>query len=238
MADDKTDDIVKDDIEEGTEDTDIDDDIPPEDSDSGENDDDSPAPKPKESEEGKEDDEVDQPPVRRSSVHNLQHIIARKNKKIEKLLQDKKDDTEDDAGKDYGEELSPEAQRAIDRRIQEATAPLLGNLAKESDEAELKELFSQELEAKKLEKRIRAYMEHDAWKHVPVAAIYHHLAYKDAKKTGAQKRQGADEEAAASGAGGHGRRPTGAKSGLDLRGKSDKEIQDIQNQVLMGKKVK
>jgi hypothetical protein len=142
--------------------------------------------------EGDFDDTIDpekppEIPIRKSVA---QHIIARKNSKIEKL-QSKIDAN----GEDDPQPLTPEASNAIAQEINKRLEPLLGKLASDADEAEYQELIQAEPEAAKYAGHIKAYMSHDAWKNVPVTAIYHHLAFKSAQAQGAKKRAAADLEA-------------------------------------------
>ena len=177
------------------------------------------------------DIEDDQIPVRSSAAH----IIARKNRQIEKLKSKIDKDDESDEDEDFGDDLSPETHKAINRRIQEKIDPIVESVIGKADEDELNTLFSKEPEAKTYEKRIRAYMKHPAYKAVPPAAIYHHLAFESAAKVGAKKKEIADKEAAQLGGGGTSHRSKARKGGLptaeEIDAMSDDEFQALQNKV-------
>ena len=207
---------------------------------------------PKEEEESEEEgDESDadeddpsklQVPVRSSAVAS--HIIARQKKKIENLRKGKDstgDEEEEADGDESDEEADPElsqsAQRALDARIQKAVRPLAEKLASDSDEKELGALLSSVPEAKKYEKRIRAFMAHPGYRQVPPEFIFQSLAFKDAQKIGATKKANADREAGHSRSGGHPPRKKHTTDSLTADGikeMDDKEFSALQAKVLTG----
>ena len=167
-------------------------------------------------------------PVRGSAAH----IIARKNKQLEKL-RSKVDPDEDP---EIPEDLY---QDPVDKKISEKISPLVDAIAKRADEDEVAELFKDEPEAKKLEKSIRAYMDHPAWSAVPPKAIYHHLAFSQAAKVGAQKKALADEEAGAMRGGGSSRRQAPRATGNipsaeEIANMSDEDFEKLQDKVNQG----
>jgi hypothetical protein len=185
-------------------------------------------------------------PVRKSVA---EHIIARKNKQIEKLKSNAAkpstdpdeddyvppaDDDDDDSG------LSDDARSAVDKVIDKKIAPLLKKVIGDVDENELKDLFSSEPEAKKYEKHIRAYMGHEAYKGVSPSVIFHHLAFSNAQAVGAKRKNAADLEAGQSKGAGRTIKPKGSgASGLpsaeDIDSMSESEFETMQNDVLQGK---
>ena len=99
------------------------------------------------------DDSIDpknppEPPVRSSA----QHIIARKNIKIEKLKSkiDNTEDAGDPAPSEVGEEsdLTAPAADAVKKQVDEALTPVLSQIASEADKVELQALIISEPEAK------------------------------------------------------------------------------------------
>ena len=131
-----------------------------------------------------EEEENKEPPTRKSAKD---HIIDRKNKKIEKL-KEKKDDKggDDDGDDDGGEEVTPEGQKAIDKAIGKAIKPVIQSIRTTADDQELANVFAKYPDAKKIEKQIRKYMDHDAYKDISVEFIYLGLA---AKKVDLQKKR-------------------------------------------------
>jgi len=149
------------------------------------------------------DDKVDseKPPVVPIRKSTAQHIIARKNNKIKKLESEldgkgkDEEDGEDDAPEDKEDDLTPEASGAIEEAVKRQIDPLMKKIISDTDEAELKDLFTSEPDAKKYENHIKAYMGHEMYKGVPPAVIYHHLAFNHSQAIGAKKKKVADLEA-------------------------------------------
>jgi len=185
-----------------------------------------------------EDEELDETkiPVRKSTA---QFIIGRQKKTIEKLREKKADDAEETEEAE-DEELSPEASKAVGKAVSKAVNPIIGTLAEQADETELQNLFTQEPEAEKYEKRIRSYMKNPHWSAVPVEAIFHHLAFNNAETTGARKKDTADKETQLNRNGGRTLRPkakgTGDLPSVDeMEDMSDEEIEGIQHKVRTGR---
>jgi len=197
-----------------------------------------------------EDEDDIQVPVRKSS---LQHIIARKNRTIDKLKSKAGDDVDtddEDANDGVGDEddddkesLTPEARGAVQKEVARAIGPVVKTLVSQADEDELNRVLEEEPGAKNYEKRIRAYMNHPSYKGVPPAVIYHHLAFDDAEGTGARRKKAADHEAG-QGKGG-GRTPqakdvstNGIPSAEELDEMTDEEFEQLQNRARSGEFVK
>jgi len=163
-------------------------------------------------------------PIRSS----MEHIIARKNKQIEKLKSKPADpdlDLDPDPNEDSG--LRQEVEILKDAAISTA------------DKDDLQALFKNEPDAAKLENSIKSYMKHPAWQGVPPAAIYHHLAFENAAKIGAKKKDIADKEANATRGAGNGNRASGGKSSIpteaEQREMSDAEITKLGNDIAQGR---
>lgn len=199
----------------------------------------------KDEEEKEDEEDVDDPskvqvPVR--SSYSASEVIARKNRQLKKLKEEKAaaadESGEEEEGEDEGaEKLSPEAARAISKAVGKATAPLTKVLADRADEGELQDLLQAEPGAKKYEKRIRAFMSHEGYSQVPPAVIYHHLAFGSAQKSGAEQKDKADREAGHSRTGGHQTRRRTSTDKLSAEGISsmeEKDFEALQNQVKTG----
>ena len=181
----------------------------------------------KDGEEGKDDDDgIDddqEVPVRSSSSH----IIARQKKTIKKLKKKDDDgggdgvDEEDDDAETEGDEGANTAG-AVQKEIARQVKPIVDSVAKTADNAELKQLYSDEPDAKKHSKLIERYMEHPAYKGVPPSVIYHHIAFQGAQELGAKKKKVADTEADGTQSAGSQSRPT--------RDTSDGNVPSIEDQ--------
>lgn len=186
------------------------------------------------------DDNIDpdKPPVIPVRQSTIQHILARKNETIEKL---RSKTTEDEPEPEFDEEednLTSEAREAIGKVVNQRLAPLLGKFATDANAQEFAELVSDEPEAAKYENHIKAYMAHDAWKGVPISAIYHHLAFSNAKAIGAKKKATADLEAKQNKGGGRTIVDKGNLSGIpsaeDIANMSDEEFDQLDSKVAQG----
>lgn len=194
-------------------------------------------------EDGEFDDTVD--PTKPLTIpvrSNLQHIIARKNEKIRKLESQGVNDTPmDDIGGDDDDDtdLTPDAVKAIGKNVQKAIAPLMSKLASDADKAEFEELIKAEPDAAKYANHIKAYMEHDAYKGVSPAVIYHHLAFNAAQAIGAKRKSAADLEAKQNKSGGRTIPAKGNVGNLpsadDIEEMSDAEFEKMENDARQGK---
>lgn len=197
-----------------------------------------------EDEEEAEDTDIEEKdvPVRKST---LQNVIARKNKTIEKLKSKAADDEDEDdeTPPDEDDELTPEAESAIGRAVKKAVEPILGAVVSTADEDELKDLFSNEPEAKGFEKRIRAYMNHPSYKGVPPSVIFHHLAFGKAVAGGIKAKDTANLEAGHHRGGGRTLRPKDSGTGNipsveQQEDMTDEEFEKLQHDARTGKFVK
>lgn len=181
-------------------------------------------------------------PVRNSVA---QHIIARKNKQIEKLKSKDEnaggDGTTTPPADENKSDLTDEARSAISKELDERLAPVVETLVSQADEKELKDLFTSEPEAKKYEKHIKAYMGHESYKGVSPVVIYHHLAFNSALAAGAKKKQAADLAAKQNKGGGNGLPPKNAVSvdnlptAEDIEGMSEDDFAKMEEDARQGK---
>jgi hypothetical protein len=165
-----------------------------------------------------EPSEPDEPPVRRSAKD---FIIARKQKKLEKLQErpePEPDDTEP-------EELTPAARKAVQKEV----APILDIVKQQADDRELSELFIQHPEARGMEKQIRKHME--VYENVPAEFIFNAL---NKGKKNPELKQKADDEAKLQRTGGHTKRPkdsAGLPNAWDLSDEEfDKSVSKVRSQ--------
>lgn len=210
-------------------------------SDEGEGDgaeDDKGAPDPKDK---KDDDEV--VPVRKSKLINQSHAFERIKRKGQQGGKQDQGGGEGDGGAGDGADQGDKGKRSDQSRddlisaLNEALDPIREALGQTENEGHLGELYANEPEAKKYDKQIRRYMKTDEYKGVPAEVIYHHLAFAEAAKIGAQKKDIADKDAKGSRAGGHGRRPTKVSkvpTAEEIDDMSDEEIGKIAERVQRG----
>lgn len=186
-----------------------------------------------------EDDDAE-PTVRKSAKD---FIIDRKNKQIQKQKEKKSvaDESADDDsadGNDDEETLTAAGQKAVAKAIEEGNRPIIKAMRSQADEQELQDTFTKFPNLKPLEKTIRKYMEHPAYKDVAIDIIALGLAAKrgNLADTASDKKK-ADDEAAAAKSGGHSRRPkdNGSNGKIpDVSKMSDKELDDLVFKVKTG----
>ena|SRR3990167_633390 len=181
-----------------------------------------------------DDDDI---PVRRSSSFNMQQVIARKNRKIAKMQEEKDQGKKPAQDADDEEDDADDIDRKIERAVEKRIGPLQQHVLSRADEEELQSLYAEDPDAKEYDKRIRKYMESEHYRNVPPSVIYHHLAFGGAKAQGAKKKDVADREAAQTRGIGHSRRPKPSPAGgiPDVSDMSEEEFETLSTDVKRGK---
>lgn len=183
-----------------------------------------------------EDTDKPEIPVRDAIIRRQRKTIEKLRSKQAKEEESESDDDEEEVEEDDDNEIGSVIDRKLDQRLQ----PITERLAREAEDQELSDLFRNDPEAKGFEKAIRAFMKHPAWAQVPLAAIYHHLAFAHAQKKGAQQRQIADAEAAQTRGSGSQRRSAKAKktngvpTAEEIDAMSDEELDELAHKVQTG----
>jgi len=181
----------------------------------------------KKEEKKKDDKEEGEISVTRKSAK--EHIIERKEKKIEKLKKKKEGEGDDDEG----EELSPEGKMAVGKEVSKQIQPLLKATRQAADEQELTDVLAKYPEAKEMEKELRKYMNKPALKTASVEFIFWGLAAKKRELEGKKKK--ADEEAKTSETGGHETRKLDEGDIPDITKLSDEKMDKLVTDVLTGR---
>lgn len=198
----------------------------------------------KESEEGKEIKEPEvEPEIEEKDVpvrkDVQEHIIARQKRTIEKLRSKEEEKEEEE---DYGDGDNTDIQGIVAKELEKRLKPLVDTLSVEAEERELKSLVGTNPEAKKYEKRIRTYMQHEAYKGVPAEVIFHHLAFNEAAGVKEKKKEAADMEANQSRNAGTPRIKTVKTSVIptieEMDAMSESELEALKDDVLQGKYMK
>ena len=186
-------------------------------------------------EEGKEEEPPEDLDIEEKDIpvrSSMEHIIARKNKQIEKLKSKPADDDYDPDDDDDGDD-----DGGLKKQVKVLTDAVIGT----ADETDLQTLFKKEPKAAELENSIRSYMKHPAYKGVAPAVIFHHLAFDNAARIGAKKKAIADKEAGDASGAGKGNRASGGggKQALpteaEMRDMSDEETIKLGNDIQQGK---
>lgn len=190
-------------------------------------------------EEAPADPKVDKPTFRRSKQD---HIIDRKNRKIDKLEQAKKGEKDDDEDDDDDEDLTPESKAAIKKGIAKELKPIkeglqqsAENRAKLADDDELKAAIAKFPKAKGMEDSVKQYME--AYPNAPVEFIIQSLLGK--QKAMEEAAVEADDKEKKNRLGGNSRRA--GKGGRatgdipDANSMSKKDWDALERDVMLGK---
>lgn len=172
-------------------------------------------------------------------LRNQSHIIARQKRTIERLRSKTEKDEPIVEENDDSYDDTPVKRSAVDRQVRESMAPVIEELAKGADESELRDLFRDNPDAKRYDKRIRAYME--KWTNTPAEAIYHYLARQS--EIVSKKKKDADNVAAHYKTEGSSHRPSSTGTGNmpsteDLEALDDEEFEALQRDVNSGKYIK
>lgn len=200
--------------------------------------------KPKEEEKKPiEDDGKSEPAVRkRSAMTAKDHIIARKERQIEKARAaaakpaEKPDDQGDGADDDADDDgVAPEDKELVSKIVDERLAPLVEERRKAEDDAEVREYLSANPEFAPFEAKVRRFMQHPTRKDVPASTIFLEVAGPDfLMQLGAEKARKAAEEAKKGGTGGSGSARDvsgGSKPVIEM---TDDEFRAVQDKVRRG----
>lgn len=196
------------------------------DDDGGKSDDDKSKDKSDKKDEKTNPDEDEEPKTRK---RNIDFILERKDRKIQKLKG--KDDKGNDDDTDDG--VNPEDEKVIGKVVSKYLNPIIEKQIKEEDEQEIATFLTNNPEFKPYADKVRKFSQHESRKNIPIESIFYEVAGKDLMKIGADKARKADKEAKDSGAGGGNNRggsDGGSKSVWDMTPEEfEKEQQKVRS---------
>lgn len=140
---------------------------------------------------------ADEPQVRK---RNVDFILERKNRKIEKLQSKGKDDDADQGEEE--DDLADEDAKVIDRRVGKILSPFIAKQMADEDKQEIADFVTTNPDFKPYAERVAKYAQHESRKNMPIKAIFYEVAGDDLLKIGAERAKKADKEAKHSQAGG------------------------------------
>ena len=159
-----------------------------------------------------EDDGKSEPAVRkRSPMTAKDHIIARKERQLQKANaakaegkpEEKGADADDDADDD--DAFSPEDKDRVSKIVDERLAPIVEERRQAEDDAEVRDYLASNPELAPFEAKVRRFMKHESRKDVPVSTIFLEAAGPDFfMQLGAERARKAAEEAKKGSTGGSG----------------------------------
>lgn len=187
--------------------------------------------KPKEEKvEVKKEEKEEKIPIRRSAKD---FIIDRKTEKIRKLEEAKKEEKKEEEEEEFTLEGRKLIDKKIAERIKEGFQPILDSVTRQEDRQELGEVLEKYGDlAKKLKKKIVKYMNHPAYKTVPVEFIFLGLASDEVRK--AKKKKEADDEAEEGAIIGDQKRVKKIAKIPDVTKMTDKEVGELVHKVRTG----
>lgn len=153
----------------------------------------------------------DEPKTRK---RNIDFILERKNRKIEKL-EKKANNTDDEEEND--DNLDDDDAKIIDKRIKSALTPFINKQMQEEDEQEISTFIAENPDFAPYADKVRKFAQHPSRKELPLASIFYEVAGKDLLKIGADRAKKSIAESKQSQAGGGSARNTDTpKSVWDL----------------------
>lgn len=149
---------------------------------------------------------------------NVDFIIERKNKQIEKLKSkgnvanaDEDDDDDDD------DDLDISDKEIIDKRVAKVLTPYIQKQMQEEDANEISEFVAKNPDFAPYADRVKKYAQHPTRKDLPIKALFYEVAGDDLLMIGAKRAKELGDEAKESSAGGGSSQGgDGAKSVWDL----------------------
>lgn len=169
---------------------------------------------------------VDEEPKIRK--RNVDFILERKNRKIEKL-KNKEEETDDDEDED----IDPDDAKIIEKHVAKALSPFLAKQMQDEDAQEINTFVKDNPDFAPYVDKVKKFAQHPTRKDLPIASIFYEVAGPDLLKIGAKRAKQADEEAKETNAGGGtGQTDTTEKSVWDLTPEEFAEQQEtIRNKV-------
>lgn len=138
---------------------------------------------------------------------NIDFILDRKNRKIEKL----QEKTAGAAKKDEEEEededgLADEDAKIIDKRVNKILSPFIQKQMADEDKQEIADFVAANPDFKPYAEKVAKFAQHASRKNLPIESIFYEVAGKDLLKIGADRGKKADDKTKHTQAGGGGNR--------------------------------
>lgn len=142
----------------------------------------------------------DEPKTRK---RNIDFILDRKNKQIQKLKEKNDADFDsDEEDNDDDEYVDPEAKKFVQKELQKALDPFIKKQIQEEDNQEIDAFLQQNPDFKPYVDRVRKFANHPSREALPIKSIFYEVAGPDLLKLGALRAKKAGDEARETNAGG------------------------------------
>lgn len=142
--------------------------------------------------------QADEPQTRKRT--NVDFILERKNRKIEKL-QGKKDGGADDEEGDEDDVDEADA-KVIDKRVHKILSPFIQKQMQDEDATEIADFVKQNPDFAPYADKVKKFAQHESRKDMPIKSIFYEVAGDDLLKIGAKRAKKAGDEAKETQAGG------------------------------------
>lgn len=129
---------------------------------------------------------------------NIDFILDRKNKQIQKLKEKVDSDEEDNDD----ELVDPEAKEMVQKEVQKALSPFIKKQMEEEDNQEIDSFLQANPDFKPYADRVRKFASHPSRQSLPIKSIFYEVAGPDLLKLGAIRAKKANDEAKETNAGG------------------------------------
>jgi hypothetical protein len=153
----------------------------------------------------------EEPKVRK---RNVDFILERKNRKIEKLKNKEDEETHED---DEDDDIDPDDAKIIQKQVAKALSPFLAKQMEDEDQQEIQSFVKDNPDFAPYIDKVKTFAKHPSRKDLPIQSIFYEVAGPDLLKIGAKRAQKANDEAKESSAGG----------GSSQGGTSEKSIWDL-----------
>ena len=145
---------------------------------------------------------------------NVDFIIERKNRKIEKLENKKADVIEDEEDDD---DLDISDKQIIDKRVAQALTPYIQRQMQEEDANEISDFVAKNPDFAPYADKVKKFAQHPTRKDLPIKSIFYEVAGDDLLMIGAKRAKELGDDAKESSAGGgNSQGGDGAKGVWDL----------------------
>jgi hypothetical protein len=150
----------------------------------------------------------DEPKTRK---RNIDFILERKNRKIEKLQHKEDDNDEDDS------DIDPDEAEVIDKRIAKVLSPYVEKQREAEDQSLIDSFVSKNPDFAPYANKVKTFVKHPSRRDLPIESIFYEVAGPDLLKIGADRAKKATQEAKQSQAGGStGSTESGAKDAWNM----------------------
>jgi hypothetical protein len=150
----------------------------------------------------------DEPKTRK---RNIDFILERKNRKIEKLQHKEDENDEDDS------DIDPDEAEVIDKRIAKVLSPYVEKQREAEDQSLIESFVSKNPDFAPYANKVKTFVKHPSRRDLPIESIFYEVAGPDLLKIGAERAKKATQEARQSQAGGSTGSPeSGAKDAWSM----------------------